>query len=634
MFMWQQRKGFFVTTDEGGTWEEINNGLLTKDVFTLAIGSDGQLYAGTRGYGIFKYLKNEERWEQTAQLTGFGLRWHVWNRPVYQYTSLLIDPTNNSIMYFGVFPSGMFKSTDGGETWKESNLGLIDDGADGIFSLTFHPHNKSIIYAGTYNGISVSYDAGGHWKRISKGIPPEQWVYSIAIDPTNTNIMYAVSKNGANKGNGEPGFQGTALKTINSGEDWFEIVNGLNKENEFYTILIDPENSSRLFLCSSGDGVFISLDAGENWTPMNEGLTDHETGTYPPPNVAAPLKMGGNGTVLYLGTRGSGVFKRYLKTRVLIDRSLTTDNRCDVDSVQSILFHFIWLQNNSDVTDATVYVNGTGYVTNSSGWIAIQHIEHSVKRLTWVVTAVNASGMRSYLLAVPNPSIIWDNVKIIEGGATHTSTNITQIETVWFKAQYEFDGEEFGGSKGTLYVNNSAMIWSSDNNRWESNYTFFTPAAMTFQISYIIDSLYNLTVINDTIGPQLITWHHFQINNYTIPITTNSAISHFAFDQQNKQIKFNVTSPDGLPGFCNVTIPKQLLNAPPEKWTVLVDGEPVDPIVTWNTTHTSLYFTYVHSTHKVTIVPEFPSFTITLLFIMATISALIIGRRRFQTISV
>jgi photosystem II stability/assembly factor-like uncharacterized protein len=324
----------FVTKDEGKSWSELNDGLLTKDVYTLAIGSDGQLYAGTRGYGVFRFNRNEEKWEQTSQLAGFGFSWHVWDRPMYQYTSLLIDPRNNSIMYLGAFPSGMFKSTDGGKTWKESNIGFFDDGVDGIFSLTFHPHNKSIIYAGTYNGVSVTYDAGGHWKRISNGIPPEQWVYSIAIDPTSPDVMYAASKNGKNKGTGEPGFHGTVVKTLDGGENWFEIVKGLNKDNEFYTIIIDPSNSSRLFLCTSSEGVFISLDAGESWSPMNNGLTDYETGTYPPSNVATPLRMSGNGAVLYLGTRGTGVFKRFIKPLPIAEAG--PDQTVDEDTIVTL----------------------------------------------------------------------------------------------------------------------------------------------------------------------------------------------------------------------------------------------------------------------------------------------------------
>jgi hypothetical protein len=117
-------------------------------------------------------------------------------------------------------------------------------------------------------------------------------------------------------------------------------------------------------------------------------------------------------------------------------------------------------------------------------------------------------------------------------------------------------------------------------------------------------------------------------NTYYVTISSNSTITNFDFAQTNRTISFDVTAPIGTVGFCNVTIPKELLNAPAEEWTVLVDSEPVDPLVTWNATHTFLYFTYVHSTHQIMIVPELPLFFILPLFMIATLLAAIVYRKK------
>ena len=79
-------------------------------------------------------------------------------------------------------------------------------------------------------------------------------------------------------------------------------------------------------------------------------------------------------------------------------------------------------------------------------------------------------------------------------------------ETVWLRAVYEYDGAVFDGTKGTLYVNNSAMTWSSDNNRWEHTYSFDTAGNRTFRVSGIFDSQFGLTSLNDAVGPLLILW--------------------------------------------------------------------------------------------------------------------------------
>ena len=303
-------EGVFFTDDSGENWEELSDGLLTKDVFTLAIGSDGQLYAGTKGYGIAKYHKDEGTWEGVHGVANFGVFWSTWERPQYQFSDMLINPENPDVMYLASFPTGMFKSVDGGKKWKESNLGLIDDGADGIFSLTFHPHDKNIIYAGTYNGVSVTYDGAEHWERISNGIPPEQWPFSIAINPTNPNIMYAATKNGMDKGfcdRHDARICGTVVKTTDGGNNWFEITTGLDKGNEFYDIIIYPHNHNILFLSTQHEGVFISKDAGEIWEPINGGLGNLYAGVSN--NVAVNLVIDSEGKYLYFGTMGSGVWK-------------------------------------------------------------------------------------------------------------------------------------------------------------------------------------------------------------------------------------------------------------------------------------------------------------------------------------
>ncbi|TET09678.1 hypothetical protein E3J84_04855, partial [Candidatus Aerophobetes bacterium] len=299
-------EGVFVSPDNGLTWNLQNRGLPIKDVYSILIPEDGEVYVGTRGYGVFRWERRENIWIQLSDFGNYGVLWPVWdNRPLYQYTSLLIDPGNNDIMYLGTFPAGIYKSIDGGRTWKEKNVGWTNDG---VMSLTFHPQNSNIIFAGTYNGINVSWDAVEHWQRWDKGWPAEQWVFSIDFDPQNPDIMYAASKNGANMGRGEEDFHGTVMKSTDGGRSWFEITNGLNKNNEFYKIIVDRFIPDRLYLATQGDGVFISKDAGASWKPWNKGLTNLTAGTNGN-NVTNTLQLSVDGRVLYFGTAGSGVFR-------------------------------------------------------------------------------------------------------------------------------------------------------------------------------------------------------------------------------------------------------------------------------------------------------------------------------------
>lgn len=100
---------------------------------------------------------------------------------------------------------------------------------------------------------------------------------------------------------------------------------------------------------------------------------------------------------------------------------------------------------------------------------------------------------------------------------------------------------------------------------------------------------------------------------YYVYTWSNSTVSNFAFDQSERTISFNVTGSSSTVGFCNVTIPKELLDSP---FNVLVDDNSVDYTLNQNGTHSFLYFTYTHSTHKVEIVGTGIKFSLVTLYMV------------------
>jgi hypothetical protein len=124
---------------------------------------------------------------------------------------------------------------------------------------------------------------------------------------------------------------------------------------------------------------------------------------------------------------------------------------------------------------------------------------------------------------------------------------------------------------------------------------------------------------------------HRITNGFTFQVCTesNSTISDFQFNETEKKIFFNVDGPSGTIGFCNVTIPKQLLRG---DFNVMLDGEnAADFVQSSNETHTSLHLTYDHSRHQVEIIgtiaiPESATFLSTLL--MAIVLSAVIIRKK------
>jgi parallel beta-helix repeat protein len=168
-----------------------------------------------------------------------------------------------------------------------------------------------------------------------------------------------------------------------------------------------------------------------------------------------------------------------------------------------------------------------------------------------------------------------------------------------------------------VYGNSSANIWDngypSGGNHWSdytSNDIYSGPYQNEAGSDGIGDTPYIIDADNQDRYPLMRPWtlmptvYTFSIvweeETFTVSVESNSTVSNFAFNQPNKEISFYVTGPDGTIGFSNVTIPKQLLYGEP--WSVLIDGISVTPTIAENETHSILYFTYTHSTHKIQII--------------------------------
>ena len=159
----------------------------------------------------------------------------------------------------------------------------------------------------TYNGIFKSTDQGQTWEMKAEGMPSEQWPYTVAIDSDNPNIMYTSTKNGQNKGFCHRNeFCGVVMKSTDGAESWFEIIDGLEDESEFYNLIIYPEDHDVLFL-STNNGVYISTNAGDSWEQINDGLpsTDNQVRD----NVADNLVLTPDNNYLIFGLMDRGVWK-------------------------------------------------------------------------------------------------------------------------------------------------------------------------------------------------------------------------------------------------------------------------------------------------------------------------------------
>jgi photosystem II stability/assembly factor-like uncharacterized protein len=263
--------GLFVTDNNGTTWTALfdNESSITigdiavsqtdKNLIWVGTGehnSSRSTYAGT---GIFKSTDGGKTWKNM----GLTDSHHI--------SRVLVDPKNNDIVYAAVIghlytyneERGVFKTTDGGKTWKKV---LYISPKTGVIDLAMHPKNNKILLAsawqrkrkawnfwegGAESGIYKSSDGGETWKQIDGGLPRHEDVGRIGLDfsRSNPDVVYALLDNQERK-------------------------DGKKKDKN------EPANQNMFNSQIKGVEVYRSNDGGDTWSKANKDYLTYLAFTY------------------------------------------------------------------------------------------------------------------------------------------------------------------------------------------------------------------------------------------------------------------------------------------------------------------------------------------------------------------
>ena len=242
-----QPGGFFKSTDGGVSWRE--NAQLKNEALHSLAQSDSNpdtLIAGTFT-GIFRSDDAGETWKQLPTQSTPGLI-HV--------ESLAIDPRTPNTIYAGTFYLP-YKSVDGGQSWKSIKNGIIDD--SDIFAIDIDPHDPNHIIASACSGIYESKNAGDSWRKV-QGIPSQsRRTRAILQHPSVPGLVFAGTTEGfwrSDKG-GDP-------------DSWMVTT---SRQLEINSIAVHPSRPDMVFIGTNNYGVMVSNDGGKSFTPTNGGFS-------------------------------------------------------------------------------------------------------------------------------------------------------------------------------------------------------------------------------------------------------------------------------------------------------------------------------------------------------------------------
>lgn len=179
---------------------------------------------------------------------------------------LAVDPTNPLTLYASKWGQGVYRSTDGGQTWQLGNNGLFDTQ---IFDLDVRPDNGGVVFVPTWSGIFQSVDAGTTWVRLESS--PAR-ASEIAIDPTLPDRMFAASE-----GNG-------LWQSLDGGQSWQRLTNGFGDVDYFVSVAVAPDGSGSVYAGTINQGLWISRDYGQSWTSV--GVIGAPPSTNLPPALS------------------------------------------------------------------------------------------------------------------------------------------------------------------------------------------------------------------------------------------------------------------------------------------------------------------------------------------------------------
>ncbi len=263
----------FHSDNFGTSWVRDSLGSFNS-IFDVEKATNGDLYAAQYGTGVLKSSDNGTTWSQADTL--------VINRFV---RAVAPDPFNSLVVYAGT-GNGVFKTTNGGLSWADAKGGVIPFSTS-IRSLKASPLTSGLILAGTdVDFLYRSANGGLTWSHVTSAngfASQDVFVRSIGFDPVAANVAYIGSDSGH------------VYKSVDAGANWSFLVD-LPTVNSVRRILVNPANTSNIFVATFGGGVFVTEDGGATWYAYNDPLVSLKVYTI-------EIRPGTNPPELWVGTR-------------------------------------------------------------------------------------------------------------------------------------------------------------------------------------------------------------------------------------------------------------------------------------------------------------------------------------------
>jgi photosystem II stability/assembly factor-like uncharacterized protein len=240
--------------------------------------------AGVEDAALFRSSDGGQSWNELAGLRGHGSgpSWQPGAGGMCLHT-IIFDPTDADRIFVAISAAGVFRTDDGGTTWRPVNRGLHSEGIPDedaevghcVHSLAMHPSRPEVLYMQKHWDVMRTDDAGESWDEVSGDLPTD-FGFAIDVHAHEPETIYVVPI----KSDSEHFPLDGKLRVYRSrsgGNEWEALTDGLPQSHCYVNVLrdamaVDSLDSCGVYFGTTGGQVYASADAGNSWAPIVRDL--------------------------------------------------------------------------------------------------------------------------------------------------------------------------------------------------------------------------------------------------------------------------------------------------------------------------------------------------------------------------
>ena len=232
------------------------------------------VYAGVEDAALFRSTDGGENWKELPGLRGHGTgpKWQPGAGGMCLHT-IILDPSNPQRIYIAISAAGAFRTDDGGASWKPINRGLysqyIPDPRAEIGHCVHHvamnPKRPGVLFMQKHWDVMRSDDAGDNWKEISGNLPTD-FGFVIDVHAHEPETIYVVPI----KSDSEhfvPDGKLRVFRSRSGGNEWEALTKGLPQQNCYVNVLRDAMAVDSLDKC----GIYFGTSGGQVYASSDAG---------------------------------------------------------------------------------------------------------------------------------------------------------------------------------------------------------------------------------------------------------------------------------------------------------------------------------------------------------------------------